>query len=223
MRKAHFAGEHCNLLFMRVVAISMHQHDGDGAQPVILRTHKFGTHFVEIQRSFDSAVGAHALVNLGDTLVEHVGLDDVLGKNLRPRLVADAQRIAEAPGDEEKRALALALKQRIGGDRGAHLHRADLRRRYGLLRRKPEQMANARHSGIPIRLGIFRQELVGDELAVGPPADHVGEGAAAVDPEFPASGHKQIYPNRSFPRMRESSKEQKKTWVPAYVETSAVV
>ncbi len=84
-------------------------------------------HGGEIRLLLDRAVGAHALVDLDDALVEHVGLDDMAGEDLRPRLVADAQRVAEALGDDEERALALALEQRIGGDRGAHLHRADAR------------------------------------------------------------------------------------------------
>ena len=49
-------------------------------------------------------------------------------------------------------------------------------------------MTDARNGGVAIGLGVFRQELMGDELAVRPPADHVGEGAAAIDPEFPVLG-----------------------------------
>ena len=146
-------------------------------------------HRIEIERALDRAVGAHALVDLDDALIQHVRLDDVLGEDFRPRLVADAQRVAKALGDEKQRALALALEQRIGGDRGAHLHRADALARDRLARREPEQMADAVHRRVPIGLGIFRKQLVGDERAVRPPADHVGEGAAAIDPEFPTLGH----------------------------------
>ena len=82
-------------------------------------------HGVEIERALHRAVGAHALVDLDHALVQHVGLDDVAGENFRPRLVADAQGVAKTLGDQQQRALALALEQRIGGDRGAHLHGAD--------------------------------------------------------------------------------------------------
>ena len=72
-----------------------------------------------------------------------LGLDDLLGEDLRPRLVADLERVAETLGDQQQRALALALEQRIGRDRGAHLHRAD-RARVGSARRlQAEQIANA--------------------------------------------------------------------------------
>ena len=54
--------------------------------------------------------------------------------------------------------------------------------------RKAEQVADACDRRVAVGLGIFRKQLVGDERAVGPPADHVGEGAAAIDPEFPPVG-----------------------------------
>ena len=146
---------------------------------------EFGLHRIEIDRALDRPVGAHTLINLHDPLVEHVRLDDTAREDFRPCLITDAQRVAKALGDEEQRALSLALKQRIGRDRGPHLHGADAPGRNGVARRKSEQAANSRNRRIRIRFGIFRQQFVGDELAVRPPADHVGEGAAAVDPEFP--------------------------------------
>src|SRR5262245_8115284 len=106
-------------------------------------------------------------------------------KDLRPRLVADAQRVAEAPGDDEQRALALALEQRIGGDCGAHLHCADGAIGNRLAVSEPEQFADALHGGVTIGLRILGEELVRDQRSVRPPPDDVGEGAAAVDPEFP--------------------------------------
>ena len=140
---------------------------------------------VEIEFTLDRAVGAHALVDLGDALVEHFRLDDVAREDLWPRLVADPQRIAEAARDQQQRALALALEQRVGGDRGAHLHRADAAWRDRLAGREADEVADALDGGVAVGLGVFRQQLVGDERAVRPLADHVGEGAAAVDPEIP--------------------------------------
>ena len=57
---------------------------------------ELGAHRGEIGRALDRAVGAHALVDLDDALVEQLRHDDVLGEDLRPGLVADAQRVAEA-------------------------------------------------------------------------------------------------------------------------------
>ena len=95
---------------MIAVAIGVHQHDSDGADAVGKRALQFDAHGRQIELALHGAVGAHALVDLDDALVEHVGLDDVLGEDFRPRLVADAQRVAEALGDQEQRALALALE-----------------------------------------------------------------------------------------------------------------
>ena len=47
------------------------------------------------------ALGGHALVDLDDALVELFRQDDVAGEELRPVLVADAQRVGEALGDDQ--------------------------------------------------------------------------------------------------------------------------
>src|SRR5437879_10222923 len=46
---------------------------------------------------------------------------DLPVEEARAVLVGDAQRIAEAARNKQHGALALALEQRVGGDRGAHL------------------------------------------------------------------------------------------------------
>jgi hypothetical protein len=166
----------------------MHEHDSHRLDAVRQRDGELGAHSGEIGLALHRAVGAHAFVDLDDALEQHLRLDDVFGEDLRPRLVADLERVAEALGDEEQRAVTFALQQRIGGDRSAHFHGTDHARRDRLLRRKAEQIADALHGGIAIGLGILGQKLVGDERAVGPPSDHVGEGAAAIDPEIPAVG-----------------------------------
>ena len=125
--------------------------------PSCLGAHKLGAHRIDVERALDIAVGAHALVDLGDALIKHVRLDDMFGKNFRPRLIADTQRVTEAFGDEQKRALALALKQRVGRDRGAHFDRADARLRNRLAWRQPKQPAHAGHCRVGIGFRIFRQ------------------------------------------------------------------
>jgi hypothetical protein len=37
--------------------------------------------------------------------------------------------------------------------------------------------------------GVFRQQLVGHQPAIGPLRHDIGEGAAAVDPELPGPGY----------------------------------
>jgi hypothetical protein len=104
----------------------------------------------------------------------------------RAVLVGDAQRIAKAARGDQQRGLALALQQRVGGDRGAHLHAVDHVGAYRLAGLQAQQVADAGHGRVAVLLGVFGQQLVRDQRAVGPLGHHVGEGAAAVDPELPA-------------------------------------
>ena len=187
--EAHLARERGDLLLVIRIAIGVHEHDRDRLDAVGERRIEFAAHRTEVRLQLDRAVGAHALVHLDDALEQHLGLDDVLGENLRAVLVADAQRVAETFRRHQQRAVALALEQRIGGDRGAHLHGADaaLRDRLALL--QAEQVADALHGGVLVGFRIFREQLVRGELAVRRAADDVREGAAAIDPEVPGAAH----------------------------------
>ena len=180
------AGERRHLPLVLRIVVAVHEHDGDGLDAVGVGTFEVGAHRREIGRRLDGAVGAHALGHLDHAFEQHVGLDDVAGEDLRPRLVTDLEGIAEALGGDEQRAPAFALQQRVGGDRGAHLDGADHAGRDRLVGRKADEVADALHGGVAVGLGIFRQQLVGCERAVRPTRDDVREGAAAVDPEFPA-------------------------------------
>jgi len=185
LRKAHLARKRRDLLLMLGIPIGVHEHDRDCRDAILSGGFERAQCAVEIERALHRAVGAHALVDLDHAPEQHVGLDDVAGENLRPRLVADLERVAETLRGEQERALALALQQRIGGDRGAHFHRADLTGRDRRAGRKAEQVADALHRRVAIGFRILGQQLVGDQRAVRPSRDHVREGAAAIDPEFP--------------------------------------
>ena len=51
-----------------------------------------------------------------------------------------------------------------------------------------ENISDALNRRIAVLPGVFRQQFVGDHLAIGLAGDYVGERAAAVDPEFPLVG-----------------------------------
>ena len=176
------------------IAIGVHEHDRDGLDAVGERGLELGAHGGEIGLLLDRAVGAHALVDLDDALEQHLGLDDVLGEDFRAVLVADAQRVAETFRRHQQRAVALALQQRIGGDRRAHLHGADAAGRDRLALLQAEQVADALHGGVAIGFRVLREQLVRGQRAVRPPPDHVGEGAAAVDPEVPGACIRALVP-----------------------------
>ena len=147
---------------------------------------QLGAHGGEIERLLDRAVGAHALVDLDHALVEHLGLDDVLGEDLRPRLVADAQRVAEALGGDSSVRSPLRSSSALVATVVPIFTAPIAPGGIGSPGLQAEQVADALHGGVAIGLRILGQELVRDQRAVRPPPDHVGEGAAAVDPEIPS-------------------------------------
>jgi hypothetical protein len=187
LREVHVARELGDAPLMLRIAVSVHEYDRHRLNAVGHGALELGAHRGKVQLALDRAVGADTLVDLEHLLEQHFRLDDVLGENLRPRLVADAQRVAETLGGEKKRAVALALQQRIGRDRGAHLHRADPASGDWLASCKAEEIADALDGGVAVGLGVLGEELVGLKRAVRPPSHHVGEGAAAIDPEVPLS------------------------------------
>ncbi|MNT39703.1 hypothetical protein D3C72_1759720 [compost metagenome] len=139
-----------------------------------------------VQRLDHIAVCAHALLRFDDALVQQLGQHDAPVKQARAVLVRDAQRVLETLGGDEQRGLALALQQCVGGYRGTHLHALDQLGRHRLAGLQSQQLADARHGCVFVLLGVLGQQLVGDQGAVRPLADHIGEGASTVDPELPA-------------------------------------
>ena len=185
--EAHLARQPGDLDLVVVVAVAVDEHDRDGLDAVALGLLQRLAGAVEVHRHQLLAVGRIALVDLDHPLVEELGQDDFAGEKERPVLVADAERVAESPGDQENRAVALSLQQRVGRDRGAHLHRVDRVGRDLLRRVDVEEVANALQRRVLVALRVLRQQLVGDEFAVRFLGDEVGERPAAVDPELPAS------------------------------------
>ena len=99
----------------------------------------------------------HALLGLHHGAVQQLGQLDVAVKDARAVLVGDAQRIAKAACGDQQRGLALALQQRVGGHRGAHLHALHLIRRDRLAGFQAQQVADAGHRGVAVLLGVFTQ------------------------------------------------------------------
>ena len=155
LREAEFARQRGQPPLVGVVAIGVHQNNGDRADAVGFGAFELAPRRCNIEFALDSAVGAHALVELDHALVQHVRLDDVLGEDFRPRLVTDAQRVAKTFGDQQQRALTLALEQRIGRDRGAHLDRADPLARDRSVGWQAEQVPDAVHRRVAVSFRIL--------------------------------------------------------------------
>src|SRR5262245_60906633 len=131
-------------------------------------------------------MGSDALFDFHDLRIQHLGQHDVPVEDPGPVLVGDAQRVAEAARDEEGCPAALALEQRVGRHRGAHLHRFDVLARNDSILLQGENFSDPGKGGIPVAPRVLRQQLVRDERPVGTARDDVGERAAAVNPELPA-------------------------------------
>ena len=155
LRKTEIASDGGEPLLVRVVAIGMHQHDGDRANAFGFGAFKRAPGCFNIELALDGAIGTHALVDLHHALIQHVRFDDVLGEDFRPRLVADAQRVAKSLGDQKQRPLALALEQRVGRYRRAHLDGTDALTRNRGGRRQSKQVPDAVHGRIAVGFRIF--------------------------------------------------------------------
>src|SRR5262245_45353312 len=163
----------------------MHEDDGDAAETLGVYGFKIRLRASLVERDHYLTVRPDALWRLDYFFVQQLGQANFAVEDARAVLIGDSQRVAEAFRDEERRRLALTLKQSVGGDRGSHFHRfyaLDRNRRAVL---DAEQPADARHRGVTVMFGVLRQQLVSDDRSVWALRDNVSEGPAAVDPKLP--------------------------------------
>ena len=185
--EADLAGRGGERGFVGRVPVAVHQHDGDCLHAPLTGRRHAGDRRVQVQRAQHRAVGGNALVDLEHLRIQHLGQHDVQLEQVRPSLVPDAQHIAEAGRGDEQGRHAAALQQRVGGHRGAHLHRPDALGRQRLVPGDIEQVGNGGRGSVVVAARVLAQQLVRHEAAVGPASHHVGEGAAAIHPEVPAA------------------------------------
>ena len=174
---------------MRRKAEAVQEDDGDRPQARVVGGLQRHAAVVLVQRPDHLAVGRDALVHLGHPRPEGGRPLDVQLEQARPVLLADGQRLAEAVRDHQQRRLAGVLQQGVGGHGGAHLDGGHMvgRERIGV--GHAQQAAHAGHGGIGVPGRVDRQQLGRHQPTVGAARDHVGEGAAAVDPEVPPAFH----------------------------------
>ncbi len=166
------------------VKVGMQEGDGGRCEPLAPSPFERARQGGLVQRAHHLALGPEALLGFDHTRVERRGLVDVEVEQPWPGLVADGERVGEALGRDQQGARALALQQGVGGDGRAHADGRHPLGREGCPDRSLQQPAHA----LDRRVLIGRrggQELGGDEFARRSAADHIGEGAAPVDPELP--------------------------------------
>ena len=106
---------------------AVQEHDGDRAASGAARARQVGAQARGVERREHRAVRIDALVRLDDARIQPLRQHDVTREDVGAVLVADAQAVGEARRGHQHHRLAGAGEQRVGGDRGADLHRRDRR------------------------------------------------------------------------------------------------
>ena len=139
----------------------MHQNNGNRPDTIIKGGLQARTQFVKVQRFQHGILCINPLGHFLNTLIQHFRKNDLPVEQAWARLIGYAQLITKPLGDNQQRAITLALQQRVGGHGGAHLYRINTVFRHRLTVIKLQQIADSLQGGIFIGLGIFRQQLVG--------------------------------------------------------------
>ena len=80
-----------------VIAVAVHEDDGDGADTVVESALKAGAGGFYVKRRLDGAVGHDPFGHLDHAFVKHLGQDDVAVEQARAGLVAQAAGRRESP------------------------------------------------------------------------------------------------------------------------------
>ena len=183
LREAEFARDVGQPLFVLGVFPTVHQDDRQGIDAGSPNFLKRASRAVLVEQDQHRAVDGNALIDLDHPIVEHRREEDMAREDVRPRLIADPQRVAEPTGDRQGHPFAFALEQRVGRDRRSHAHFGNAAA--FLVEHAADRFE--RRVFVPAR--IFGQQLVDLEPTVGRAGDNVGEGAAAVDGKGPDGLH----------------------------------
>ena len=183
-------GAECQLMAREAVGVQ--QGHGDAAEPIGTRLMQLlGQSPIALQRLQLRAIRRQAATNLQHPPGQGLRPPDLQGKQIGPVLIADGQQIGEAAVEQQQRRPALALQQRICGHGGAQAHLGDQPggNRLSGAGIEPQEPADRPHRRIPRNARLHRQQLAHQQPSLRTARHQVGEGASAIDPEAPASGH----------------------------------
>ena len=174
---------------VRGVGVAVHQPDRDAGEAIVARGLQRGAGGGFVERRQHIALGAHAFGDFGDGGMRRRDAVEPSREEVGAVLIADGERVAEAARYGEQGRFALAFEEGIGRDGAPHADREGGKCALACA----GQLADRTHRGVAGARGVFAQIFGGDDAAVGAARDHIGEGAAAVDPDVPAlvslSGH----------------------------------
>ena len=178
--------------------------DGAGAEAAGTRDGKRPSQAGFVERLQNGASDRDAFARFDNTIMQRRRLADVEREDVRPRLVADFQCIAEAGRGDQHDGFSGMSQQGVGADGSAHLHPIDRVRRQRLPGLQSEQVANACNCRIGIAFRRLGQQLGLDQPALRRSRDDVGERAAAINPELPARGQMSPVPSSSLTESMNS-------------------
>ena len=167
---------------MRRIGVSVHQAYADRADAGLAKIARRFAHARFVERPQLGAEKIEAAADLADMAKRHDALrlhpEIRIAVAFGHRLAGDLENVAEAFRDDEPEAADLALKERIGRDRGAVRQHAEIVDARAGLAENGMHAAHQRDRGIGRRRGNL-----GDAHRAGGvvDADDVGEGAAGVD------------------------------------------
>ncbi len=98
---------------------AMQQHDGERIDASLAQSLQIAPHRTFVQHPQHFAIRANAFVNLDHMPLQPFGQHDMARKDVGPRLIADAQRIAVSGGNRQCDLCPLSFEQGIGGNRRA--------------------------------------------------------------------------------------------------------
>ncbi len=165
----------------------MRERDGDCLEALRLSACQHRTHRGLIDGAQTAAGRVASAADFLDRREQRLGLANLQIEQTRTGLRADAQQVCKAGVDQQQRASALVLEQRVRGHRRSHLDAADGVGGDFCIGRQIEGRADPGDRGILVARGIVAQQLDGAQTAVRRACHHVREGTAAIDPELPAS------------------------------------
>ena len=166
----------------------MHEDDRHRSQPTVIGGLQSAAGLGRIECADHTTIGRQALIDLNDFAIQPFGQHDPAVKQTRSMLIGNPQGVTKAGRHHQCQRLPLALKQRIGRHGGAHLDGSNLLGWQVGMGRYAQQAPDAFDGRILVLLGMLREQLGGDQLAIRTLANHIREGAPPVDPELPAGG-----------------------------------
>ena len=144
---------------------------------------------IQQQGTHLATIGPQPSLHLHHAHIEGLGALNAEGKEIGPVLVANAQQIGQAAGEQQQHGLAGVFQQGVGGHGGAEPHLLH-QPRWKTLSRHSQHLPHRPDGRIPGPLWLKGEHLAHLEGACRRAGHHIGECAAAINPKPPTPGRR---------------------------------